>query len=170
MSQPAPSGCRVCVVQCIPSCHIVDLQKGSFVGRSILTPCRVNLTAYTSLQADLLIGIELNRFKILALLSLRELSIQLNHFIFLFGCCWFFLEQKKYFSAVEPSKLLWLDFCLGLLSSLLEPMPYIIPVRGGSMGRTGHKMTVDTCKLAWVLCVLSHSEESAHYTCGVTYE
>lgn len=36
-------------------------------------------------------------------------------------------------------------------------MPYIIPVRGGSMERTGHRMTVDTCKpvLAWI-CV--------HYT------
>lgn len=66
------------------------------------------LSARLSLQADLLIGIGLGKFKTV-LLSLRVLSVQLNHFIFLFGCFWF-SEQKKYFSAVEPSKLLWLDF------------------------------------------------------------
>jgi len=51
-------------------------------------------------------------------------------------------------------------------------MSYIIPEKGGSMERTGHKMTADTCKLvlAWFLYVLSRSEESATYTRGVSYE
>lgn len=132
MSQATPCGYRVSVVQCIPSCYIAHLQRGRFswkVHPDALYSKSYCLHVRLSLQADLLTGVELDKFKTLVLLSLRVLPIQLNHFIFLFGCLWF-SEQRTCFSAVEPSKLRWLDFVS--LSALISTRVYAIynPCKG----------------------------------------
>lgn len=95
---PLDTGFPIVVVQCVPSCYIVDLQKGGFSWKvhpgALYSKSRC-LCLRLSLQADLLTGIELDRFKMLVVLSLQILSFQLSHFIFLFVCFWFFSEPQK---------------------------------------------------------------------------